>query len=378
MTAATAQGAIPATGTLRAEVVGSLLRPPELLDARRRHQAGELDDASFKRIEDRAVLEAIRLQEEVGVDVLSDGEYRRAGWATHFFESVEGLKNVGGTVLPWRDEAGNPLPEGAPARARPVVMGKLRARHSACTEEWTFLRGHTDRPAKVTLVSAEMAAALYDPELSREAYPTRDDYFADVIEVLRGEVAEVARLGCTYVQLDAPQYGALVDPEMRERFRRRGDDPDRMIDAGVEMDNAIMDGFPGVTFGLHICRGNNQSRFYAEGDYEPVTRIFERSSFDRFLLEYDDERSGGFSPLRAVPDDRVIVLGLLTTKRPDLESAAELKNRIEEAGRYISRERLALSPQCGFASVAEGNQLSFDDQRAKLELVVEVARSVWG
>jgi 5-methyltetrahydropteroyltriglutamate--homocysteine methyltransferase len=165
---------------------------------------------------------------------------------------------------------------------------------------------------------------------------------------------------------------------MRERFRRRGDDPDRMIDAGVEMDNAITEGFPGVTFGLHICRGNNQSRFYAEGDYEPVTRIFERSSFDRFLLEYDDQRSGGFSPLRAVPDDRVIVLGLLTTKRPDLESAEELKDRIEEAGRYTSRERLALSPQCGFASVAEGNQLSFDDQRAKLELVVEVARSVWG
>jgi 5-methyltetrahydropteroyltriglutamate--homocysteine methyltransferase len=185
------------------------------------------------------------------------------------------------------------------------------------------------------------------------------------------------RLGCTYIQLDAPQYGALVDPEMREMFRKRGDDPDRMIDAGVEMDNAIMDGFAGVTFGLHICRGNNQSRFYAEGDYEPVTRIFERSNFDRFLLEYDDERSGGFSPLRSVPDDRVVVLGLVTTKRPEVESAQELRDRIDEAGRHIARDRLALSPQYGFASVAEGNRLGLEEQRAKLELVVEVARSVW-
>lgn len=358
-------------------MVGSLLRPRELLGAREGHRAGEVDDATFKWIEDRAVLDAIRLQEEVGVDVVSDGEFRREGWATHFFESVEGLETIGGTTLPWRDEAGNPLPEGAPAHARPVVVDKLRWRHSACTEEWAFLRGHTDRRAKVTLVSAEMAAALYDPELSREAYPTREEYFADIVDLLRSEVAEVVRLGCNYVQLDAPQYGALVDPEMREIFRRRGDDPDRMIDAGVEMDNAIIDGFSGVTFGLHICRGNNQSRFYAEGDYEPVTRIFERSQFDRFLLEYDDERSGGFSPLRAVPDDRAVVLGLLTTKKPDLESAAELKSRIEEASRYVPLERLALSPQCGFASMAEGNRLGPDDQRAKLELVVDVAREVW-
>lgn len=374
---ATAAPARPATDTLRAEVVGSLLRPPELLEARRRHRAGEVDAPALKRIEDRAVREVIRFQEEVGLDVVSDGELRRDGWATHFFESVDGLEPVGGTALPWRDAAGNPLPEGAPATSRPVVVDKLRWGHSACTEEWTFLRGHAERPAKATLVSAEMAAALYDPEHSRDAYPSREDYFADVVEILRREVAELVRLGCTYVQLDAPQYGALVDPELRETFRRRGDDPDRMIDAGVEMDNAIIAGFPGVTFGLHICRGNNQSRFYAEGDYEPVTRIFERSGFDRFLLEYDDERSGGFGPLRAVPDDRTVVLGLLTTKRPELESARELGERIAEAERFVDRERLALSPQCGFASMADGNELTDADQRAKLERVVEVARSVW-
>jgi 5-methyltetrahydropteroyltriglutamate--homocysteine methyltransferase len=367
----------PGAGSLRAEVVGSLLRPPGLLAARERHAAGELDNAAFKRIEDEAVLDAIRLQEEVGVGVVADGELRRAGFATHFFESVDGFDRTGGVALPWRDEGGEPLPEGAPATTRPVVVERLRWRHSACAEEWTFLRGHTERPAKVTLISAEMAAALYDPELSRDAYPSREDYFADVVDLLRREVAEVVRLGCTYVQLDAPQYGALVDPRMREVFRRQGGDPDRMIDAGVEMDNAIIEGFEGVTFGLHICRGNNQSRFFAEGDYEPVTRIFERSTFDRFLLEYDDERSGGFTPLRKVPEDRTVVLGLLTTKRPDMESAEELRARIEEATHYIPLDRLALSTQCGFASAAPGNRLSVADQRAKLELVVEVTRDVW-
>jgi 5-methyltetrahydropteroyltriglutamate--homocysteine methyltransferase len=195
--------------------------------------------------------------------------------------------------------------------------------------------------------------------------------------VLRNEVAELVRLGCTYVQLDAPQYGALTDPGLRELFRKRGDDPDKMIDAGVEMDNAIIAGFSDVTFGLHICRGNNQSRYYAEGDYEPVSRIFERSDFDRFLLEYDDRRSGGFEPLRHVPDDRTVVLGLVTTKTGDVERAEELQARIEEAAAFMPLERLALSPQCGFASMMEGNRIDPDSQRAKLELVASVARSVW-
>ncbi len=367
----------PDAMSLRAEIVGSLLRPPELLEARAQRQAGELDPANFKRIEDRAVVDAIRLQEELGFDVVSDGEFRRAGFATHFYDAVDGIQMSAGVELPWRDDSGTPLPKGAPATRRPVVVDRLRRRHSACTEEWAFLRGHTDRIGKVTLISSEMAAALYDPELSADAYPTREEFHADVVDLLRQEVAEVVRLGCTYVQLDAPQYGALLDPQMRETFRAHGSDPDRMIDAGVDMDNAIIAGFPGVTFGLHICRGNNQSRFMAEGDYEPVTRVFERGDFDRYLLEYDDERSGGFSPLRAVPDDRVAVLGLLTTKRAELESPDELRMRIAEAQKHISLEQLALSPQCGFASAAAGNRITPADQRAKLELVQDVAGEVW-
>jgi 5-methyltetrahydropteroyltriglutamate--homocysteine methyltransferase len=259
-----------------------------------------------------------------------------------------------------------------------VVVDKLRWRHSACAEEWTFLRGHTDRLGKATLASAEMAAAMYDPERSAGAYPTRDAYFDDIVDLMHREVEEIVRLGCTYIQLDAPQYGALLDPANREAFRRRGHDPDKMIDAGIEMDNAIINGFPGITFGLHICRGNNQSRFYAEGDYSPITRLFERSDFDRFLLEYDDERSGGFSPLAHVREDATVVLGLVTTKRSDMESADELKARITEAAEHLPLERLALSPQCGFASMMEGNDIDPAHQRAKLELVTEVARSIWG
>ena len=362
---------------LRTEGIGSLLRPPELLDARRRHAAGTCAHAELKRIEDRAVSDAIRLQEDVGIGVVSDGELRRRGWMSHFFESVEGFEHGAGPGLPWRGVDGE-LPPELRGGMRPVVVGRLRSRHSACAEEWTYLRGHTERPAKVTLVSAEMAAAMYEPERSSGAYPTREEYFADVVELLRREVAEVVRLGCTYVQLDAPQYGALLDPGTREVFRARGADPDAMIDAGIAMDNAIIAGFPGVTFALHVCRGNNQSRYYAEGDYHPLARLFERSDFDRLLLEYDDARSGGFEPLAAVPADRTVVLGLVTTKRPGLESPDELARRIEEASRYVPLERLALSPQCGFASMMEGNAISVDDQRRKLELVVSVARSVWG
>ena len=225
---------------------------------------------------------------------------------------------------------------------------------------------------------AEMAAAMYDDRLSRDAYPSRDDYHAHVVELLRWEVSELVRLGCRYVQLDSPQYGALTDPEVRELFRQRGSDPDRLIDAGIEMDNAIIDGFPGVTFGLHICRGNAMSRFYASGSYEPLARIFTRSRFGRFLLEYDDQRSGGFEPLRHVPEDRVVVLGLVTTKKPQLEDADVIRGRIEEAARFVPLDRLALSPQCGFASVAAGNLISPAGQAAKLALVSGVASQVWG
>jgi 5-methyltetrahydropteroyltriglutamate--homocysteine methyltransferase len=247
-----------------------------------------------------------------------------------------------------------------------------------CAEEWVYLRARSHHPAKVTMISAQQAAAYYDPEKSGGAYPSRDAYLADIVDFSRQEVEELIRLGCTYIQIDAPQYAALLDPQMREGYRQRGSDPDKLIDLCIEMDNAIIDGHPGVTFAIHICRGNNQSKFYARGDYEPIARIFSQTHFQRFLLEYDDERSGSFEPLKHVPSDRFVVLGLVSTKKPRPESTDELRRRIEEAARIIPLERLALSPQCGFASTIEGNRISYDDQRRKLELVASVAQEVWG
>jgi methionine synthase II (cobalamin-independent) len=357
----------------RSEVVGSLLRPPELVEARRRLESGELEPPEFKRIEDRAVDAAIDLQIGARLDVITDGELRRYAFFGHLIEAVEGFDRFGGWAIPFRNEAGEEL-----VFKRPVVVEKLRWRRSMCAEEWVYLRARTAHAAKVTLISAQQAAAYYDPEKSAGAYRTRDGYLADIVDLSRREVAELVRLGCTYIQIDAPQYAALLDPKMREGYRQRGSDPEELIDRCIELDNAIIQDHPGVTFGLHVCRGNNQSKFYAEGGYEPISRIFNGTRFDRFLLEYDDARSGGFEPLRHVPEDRTVVLGLVTTKKPAMESDDELQARIADAARYVPLERLALSPQCGFASTIEGNRITPEQQRRKLELVARVAHAVWG
>jgi 5-methyltetrahydropteroyltriglutamate--homocysteine methyltransferase len=363
---------VVATSTIRSDVVGSLLRPEYLKEARRRWEAGQIRPAEFKRIEDRAVDEAIRLQEEAGLDVLTDGELRRYAFFGHLIEALDGFDRFGGWAIPFRNEQGEEL-----VFKRPVVVERLRWRRSMCAEEFAYLRGRTARRTKVTLISTQQAAAYYDPETSKGAYPTRDAYLADVVDLTRREVEELIRLGCTYIQIDAPQYAALLDPALREGYRRRGSDPDRLIDACIEMDNAVIGDHPGITFGLHICRGNNQSMFYASGGYEPIARVFGRSRAHRFLLEYDDERSGGFEPLRAVPEDREVVLGLVTTKKQRLESVDELRRRITEAATFIPLERLGLSPQCGFASTMEGNRITPEDQRRKLQRVAETARRVW-
>jgi 5-methyltetrahydropteroyltriglutamate--homocysteine methyltransferase len=358
---------------IRSDTVGSLLRPADLVRAREALAAGRLGAAEFKRVEDRAVDEAVHLQEAAGLDVITDGELRRYAFFGHLIDALEGFDKFGGWAIPFHDEAGGEL-----VFKRPVVIDKLRWRRSMCGEEFTYLRARTTRPAKVTLISAQQAAAYYDPEKSTGAYATRDAYLADVVDITRREIEELVRLGCTYVQIDAPQYAALLDPALREGYRKRGADPDRLIDACIEMDNAAIGRHAGVTFALHICRGNNQSMFYASGGYEPIARVFTRSRFQRFLLEYDDERSGGFEPLRAMPEDREVVLGLVTSKNPRLESVDELRRRIDEAARLVPLPRLALSPQCGFASTMEGNRVTPEDQRRKLERVAETARLVWG
>jgi 5-methyltetrahydropteroyltriglutamate--homocysteine methyltransferase len=359
----------------RSDVVGSMLRPDYLKEARERYESGKLDDAAFKLIEDRAVDEAVAQQERAGMEVVSDGEMRRYAFWGHLIDAVEGFDKYGGWAIPFRNEEGEQI-----VQNRPVVVSRLRQKRHLCTEEFAYLRACSDRPGKTTLISAQQAAAYYDKEKSGGAYPSIDAYLADLVDILREEIKELIRLGCTYIQIDSPQYTALLDPELREGYRKRGNDPDRLLDLSIEMDNAVIGSSvgAGVTFGLHLCRGNNQSKFYARGDYGPITKVFRNTKFHRFLLEFDDERSGGFEPLAQVPEDRTVVLGLVSSKRAALESPDELKRRIETAAAYIPRERLALSPQCGFASTIEGNLLTIEDQGAKLRLVAQIAREVWG
>ena len=298
---------------------------------------------------------------------------RRYAFYGHLIDAVEGFDKFGGWAIPFRNEKGEEL-----VLSRPVVVSKLRRKRPLCAEEFTYVRARTNHPAKTTMISAQQAAAYYDSKKSAGAYPKIDAYLADIVDILRDEVQELIRLGCTYIQIDSPQYAALLDPQLREGYRQRGNDPDRLLDLSTEMDNAVIGDHPGITFGLHLCRGNNQSKFYASGDYGPITRVFRQTRFQRFLLEYDDERSGGFEPLRQVPEDRTVVLGLVSSKKAALESKDELKQRIEQASAFIPLERLALSPQCGFASTMEGNLLTPADQEAKLRLVAETAREVWG
>jgi len=357
----------------RSDVVGSLLRPAYLKEARDRFAAGTLTDAAFKRVEDRAVDDCIDLQILAGIEAITDGEMRRYAFYGHLIDAVEGFDKYGGWAIPFRDEKGEQL-----VLPRPVVVSKLRRKRPLCAEEFTYVRAHTKHPAKTTMISAQQAAAYYDSRKSTGAYATVDAYLADLVDILRDEVEELIRLGCTYIQIDSPQYTALLDPDLREGYRQRGNDPDRLLDLSIEMDNAVIGDHRGITFGLHLCRGNNQSKFYAAGDYGPITKVFRNTKFQRFLLEYDDERSGGFEPLRQVPADRTVVLGLVSSKKPELESKDELKKRIEAASAFVELERLALSPQCGFASTMEGNAVTLADQEAKLRLVAETAREVWG
>ena len=357
----------------RSDVVGSLLRPAYLKEARENHEAGRISHPAFKSLEDRAVDEAVELQRRAGVEVLTDGEMRRYAFFGHLIDAVEGFDKFGGWAIPFRNEKGEEL-----VQPRPVVVSKLRRKRPLCAEEFIYLRAHTKHPAKTTMISAQQAAAYYDSKKSSGAYPSIDSYLADLVDILRDEVEELIRLGCTYIQIDSPQYAALLDPQLRDGYRQRGNDPDRLLDLSTELDNAVIGNHPGVMFGLHLCRGNNQSRFYATGDYGPITKVFRKTRFHRFLLEYDDERSGGFEPLRQVPEDRTVALGLVSSKKRTLESKDELKQRIQQASEFIPLERLAISPQCGFASTIEGNLLTSADQEAKLRLVAETAQEVWG
>lgn len=364
----------------RADQVGSLLRPQRLLEAWGEFLAGKLDPAALAEIQEECILAALEGQRAAGIDVYTDGEFRRAAYMTGLTDAVEGFSFLAdGQRLPWRSDPGREVPPEIADFSLPVVTRRIRSRGRVAAADAAFLREHAPGPFKVTLPSpAHFAGASYRPGVSDEAYPNRSDFVRDVASILADEAASLAREGTPYVQVDSPTYSGWL--EGSELAGSPGYDREDLADA-IAGDNAILDQAhaAGAVTAVHICRGNGSGAWLASGGYDPIAeQVFSQLRCDRLLLEYDNDRSGGFEPLRLVPEPKVAVLGLVTTKYGELESRDELLKRIDEASRSIPVERLALSPQCGFASTFRGNPLTESEQWRKLELVASVAREVWG
>jgi len=361
----------------RAEHVGSLLRPPELLQARAAQAAGELSLEQLRAAEDRAILQVLEKQRQLGLDVVTDGELRRGSWLTDMADAVDGFVSER-VPLEWKGPGGGV--EGSTAHA---AGAKLRKKRKMTGHEVPFLKRNALGPFKVTLPApSNFMLASYKTGITDKIYPTHADLLKDLVEIVRDDIQWLVSEGVQYIQFDAPYYSHYLDPKQQARMRQTGLDPEKELENAIAGDNAAMRDVTrggGVTLALHVCRGNNRSRWYTEGGYDAIAeKLFGLLQVDRFLLEYDTERSGGFEPLRLVPRRKSVVLGLITTKEPKLESQSDLQRRIDEAAKFVPLENLALSPQCGFASTAAGNLLSADEQWKKLELVVDTARKVWG
>ncbi|HEU0216567.1 MAG TPA: 5-methyltetrahydropteroyltriglutamate--homocysteine S-methyltransferase [Stellaceae bacterium] len=365
----------------RGDHVGSLLRPPELLRARGEHQAGRLAAEELRRVEDAAIGDAVRMQHEVGLRGMTDGELRRGSWHMDFLYRIGGVGKSDQTLrIRFKNEAG--AVEFAPTAHR--VAGKLSLDETIFGDDFTFLKSvaPAGTTAKLTIPSPSMlhyrgGRAAIDPSV----YPDMDTFWADLARVYAEEIARLHALGCTYLQLDDTSLAYLNDPAQRAYVTSIGGDGETQHLTNIKAVNAALAGRPaGMTVCTHMCRGNFRSSWMAEGGYDHVAEaLFGELAVDGFFLEYDDARSGGFAPLRFVPKgDKRVVLGLVTSKRPALESKDELKRRIDEAAKYVPLEQLCLSPQCGFSSTVDGNALTLEEQRAKLCLVVETAREVWG
>ena len=358
----------------RGEVIGSLLRPAYLKRAVAEHEVGALSADELAAAQDRAVMEAIALQEACDIDVITDGEMRRSFWFDPLIQSLAGYSFEASAPVPFTGGQAEPA---APVRL-PAVTARLAPKANLPLRELEYLRRHTRRPVKATLPSLTYASVLWVPGVSDTVYPNRDEYLRDALRLVREMVAQLVDSGVRYIQLDAPRYTHLVSEVGIANFHRLGINPDTWLDEMVALDNALIEGFPGVTFGLHLCRGNARSMWSVEGGYDPIAeQLFTQIRVQRLLLEYDTPRAGSFAPLRFVPPDKTVVLGLITTKESAVEDPDLLRRRVEEASRYIPLERLALSPQCGFASVLEGNLITEQAQHAKLELLGRLAKEIW-
>ena len=376
---------------IRNDVVGSLLRPAELKQARQRFDEGQLSREELRQVEDREIRNAVRLQEELGLAVVTDGEYRRLNFQDSFGESVSGY-DAGKASLKFyeqRVEGSNPLQrweipirgeeKGTAVSQRRPVVERLRLVRNTPLEEYRFVSRATEKPAKVTLIGPDRISQRFDWQNSTAVYPNMDDFMADVVKIQREMIRGLVEAGCRYVQIDAPGYTAYVDPPSLQAMRDRGEDPKENFSRSLKADNQVLEGFDNVTFGIHLCRGNQRSMWHREGGYDDIAeRLLNELKHDRFLFEYDTPRAGGFEPLRFLPKGKVVVLGLVSTKVPQLEKIDDLKRRIDAAGQYAPLDQLAISPQCGFSSDVVGNLISEDDQKRKLEIVVETARQVWG
>jgi 5-methyltetrahydropteroyltriglutamate--homocysteine methyltransferase len=367
---------------IHAEHVGSLLRQPWLLEARADYRTGTITEEDLRAAEDRAADENIDMQRAAGIPVFTDGEVRRTNWMTGILESIGGMSQIETPAVTWRREDGGIPPERETDFVMTAATAKVFQKDHLTAVEAEFMASRVPGQFKITMMSAAMGGMTWRPEVSAAAYPDPAELVRDLVALQVAEIGDLVGLGTRWVQLDSLSYNQVFDAEFRAATQNPLD-PAIILDASVAADSDIVrgvkDAYPDVTVGMHICRGNNRSAYMAKGSYEPVAeRLFGTVPVDRFLLEYDTDRAGGFEPLRFVRPGAVVVLGLISSKTPVLESQDELRRRIDEAARHVPLENLALSPQCGFASTSAGNVLTPDEQLRKLELVVDTAQKVWG
>jgi 5-methyltetrahydropteroyltriglutamate--homocysteine methyltransferase len=363
----------------RADQVGSFLRPKELLEARLAEPANR---ERLREVEDRCILRVLSKQKELGYEIFTDGEFRRSNFMGDFTDAVSGFDFGDGVARKW-DTAAPSGPTLGKGRVSGVVVEKLRAVRPLTAHELPFMKQHSPGDIKMTLPSATQFPAIsWKRGRSEGAYPTYSGMLWDIVEIMKTEMKRLATEGVKYIQIDAPRYSYFMDPKWREWVKTEMQlEPEAWFEESIRADNACFEAArrPGVMLAIHLCRGNSQSHWYAEGGYDAVAeKLFGTLNVDRFLLEHDDARSGTFEPLRFIPRGKVAVLGLISSKRGELENSDEIVTRIHEAAKYLPLENLALSPQCGFASVMQGNLISEDQQWAKLKLVADTARRVWG
>jgi len=366
------------TARYRADQVGSLLRPAELLEARR---AASPEPERLRALEDRQILRVLAKQKELGLEIFTDGELRRRNFMSDFTDAVEGFDMGDAVARAW--DAGQ-APPTAVSGVAGVARAKLRQLRRLTGHEVPFLKAHCPGPFKMTLPSATQFPAIsWKRGITDKVYEDHSALLRDIVEIMKTELEALSAEAVAYIQIDAPRYSYYVDPKWREWLRTETrTEPDTLLDEAIRADNACLDAARrrgAVVLAIHLCRGNNRSHWYAEGGYDAIAeKLFGSLGVDRFLLEYDDARSGTFEPLRFVPRGKTVVLGLVSSKQPQLEKPDEIARRVEQASRYVPLEHLALSPQCGFASTMEGNLVTEDTQWAKLQLVVDTARRIWG